>query len=140
MDYTEYNWSNEMILVVDDDSQTCTILEKVFEKTGVKTIIAYDGIDALEIIKTEASITLAIVDIRMPKLNGYELVEKAIKIRPDIIYIAYTADIFQLDRKKCAAIGFLTILSKPILPSILVETLDKVLIERKSSYKSIKEF
>jgi CheY-like chemotaxis protein len=140
VDYTEYNWSDEMILVADDDLQSCIILEKVFEKTGVKTKIAYDGIDALEIIKTDISITMAIVDIRMPKLNGYELVEKAIKIRPDIIYIAYTADIFQLDRKKCADIGFFTILPKPILPSILVETLDKVLIARKSRYRSIEEF
>jgi CheY-like chemotaxis protein len=134
VDLSEFNWKNEVILVADDDLHSSMILEKVFAKIGVQARFACNGLDALGIIKTDLSITLAIVDIRMPKLDGYELVEKAITIRPDIIYIAYTADVLWLNRKRCADIGFYTYILKPILPSVFVEILNEAFIARKRSY------
>jgi CheY-like chemotaxis protein len=133
VDIENYNFEDEKFLVADDDLQTCMILERVFQKTGVKTRIAKNGIEALKILKSDSSITLAIIDIRMPKLDGYQVVEQAIKFRPDIIYIAYTADVFRLDRDRCANIGFHSCLSKPLLPSMLVKALNEALLERKSS-------
>jgi CheY-like chemotaxis protein len=129
-----YIFNEEKFLVADDDSQTCMILERVFMKEGIKTRIAKNGLEALKILKSDYSITLAIIDIRMPKLDGYQVVENAIKFRPDIIYIAYTADVFRLDRERCAKIGFYSCLSKPLLPSMLVKALNEALLARKSSY------
>ena len=131
MDLENYNFNDEKFLVVDDDSQTCMILERVFLKAGVETRIAKNGIEALKILKSDGSITVAIIDIRMPNMDGYQVVEKAIKFRPNIIYIAYTADVFRLDRERCENIGFHSCLSKPLLPSMLVKALNEALLARK---------
>jgi CheY-like chemotaxis protein len=127
------SFHNETFLIADDDPQTCMLLERVLMKAGLKSKIANNGLEAFNIIKSDYSITVAIVDIRMPKLDGYELVKKAVKIRPDIIYIAYTADVIRVDKEKCREIGFYACLSKPLLPSILLQYIQQILLAKKSS-------
>jgi CheY-like chemotaxis protein len=133
MNAETFSLYNETILIADDDPQTCMILERVLMKAGLKSIIANNGLEAFNIIKSDYSITVAIVDIRMPKLDGYELVKKAVKIRPDIIYIAYTADVIRVDKEKCREIGFYACLSKPLLPSMLLQYIQQILLTKKSS-------
>jgi DNA-binding NtrC family response regulator len=135
MNYKDFNWVNEKFLIAEDDLSSCLLFEKILSKTGVKMRYARDGYEALEIIKSDYSITLAIIDIIIPKLSGHDLVESAFKIRPDIIYIACSADAIRLDTKRCSEIGFYTCMLKPILPDKLVKVLDEALTMKKQINK-----
>jgi two-component system, cell cycle response regulator DivK len=130
MQQETYNWSGEKILVADDDSYSYLLLARVLKKTGAKLIFAGDGEEALVKLKDDNKITVAILDIIMPKIDGAEVVRRIKKIRPDLICIAYTADVVRFDSQKCKECGFSACISKPVLPARFLRILDETLMLR----------
>ncbi|MBN1598969.1 MAG: response regulator [Bacteroidales bacterium] len=127
----EHNWKNEKILIADDDIYSYLLLEKVLKKTHAKVIYAANGKEALDFIDSDYSITVAILDIIMPKLSGLEVLEFGKKIRPDIIYIAYTADAIGQDKADCIAKGFFRCIVKPALPVKMLKIISDAVSIRK---------
>jgi DNA-binding NtrC family response regulator len=78
------------ILVVDDEYLIRWTLQKNLEKEGYEVILAETGEEALEKVREEAP-DLALVDIKLPGMDGYEVLEKALKIDQGIIPIMITA-------------------------------------------------
>ena len=81
------------ILVVDDDREIANAIDKILTMEGYKVIKAYDGLEALDIIRTK-DIQLILLDIMMPKLDG---LSTTLKIRekkniPIIILSAKSED------------------------------------------------
>jgi len=126
----DYNWSNEHFLVADDDFYSFLLIEKVLKGTGAKVDYAPNGAVALNEIVPNSLFTVVILDILMPKLTGFEVIEAAKIVRPDIIFIAYSADVISLNKVKCEKMGFHACITKPALPSRLLNTLDEVLVLR----------
>ena len=126
----KYNWTNEHFLVADDDFYSYLLLEKILRKTGAKVDYASNGADALNEIVPNSSYTVVILDILMPKLSGFEVIEAAKMIRPDIIFIAYSADVLNIEKAKCERLGFHACITKPALPSKLLNILEEVLVLR----------
>jgi PAS domain S-box-containing protein len=62
---------NELILVVDDDSATCTLVRRVLQTQGYKTIEAADGIQAVQAFQQYAP-SIILMDAQMPRMNGFE--------------------------------------------------------------------
>jgi CheY-like chemotaxis protein len=137
LDYKEFNWPDEKILIADDDIYTAILLEKIMKKVGVKVVLARDGEEALSKLTVDLEITVAILDILMPKLTGYEVVQKININRSDIIYIAFTADIVRLDRKKCCDLGFYACIPKPVFPMKILNTINDAILAREQSLRSI---
>jgi len=63
--------TNEKVLIVDDDESVRWVLKKALEKDGIETVLAQSGAEALERIKEE-DIAVALMDIRMPGMSGFE--------------------------------------------------------------------
>lgn len=63
------------ILIVDDEKEIVTLLRLYLETNGIEVMEAYDGEQAYEIIE-KGGIDLALVDVMMPKMNGFELIKK----------------------------------------------------------------
>lgn len=137
LNYNEFDWATEKILIADDDLYTAILLEKIMMKVGVKVVLARDGLEALNIISTDPDITVSILDILMPRLTGYEVIQKAKLIRPDIIYIAFTADIVRIDHKKCSELGFYTCIPKPVFPVKILNTINDAIMSREKTLKSL---
>ena len=78
------------ILIVDDEKTIRDSLKIVLEEEGFETSTAGDGVEALNIIKSK-TIDVVITDIKMPGMDGIELMEKGSKISPDIFFIVMTA-------------------------------------------------
>ncbi len=74
------------ILIVDDESSVRNSLKEIleFEKYEIET--AVDGEDALKTLKNE-EFDLVLCDIKMPKVDGMEVLEKAMQLYPDIKFI-----------------------------------------------------
>ena len=64
------------ILICDDEKEILEILELYLEKEGYDILKACDGIEALDAFNKEKNIDLAILDIMMPKLDGYKVVKE----------------------------------------------------------------
>lgn len=78
------------ILIADDEKAIRDSLKIILSDEGYDTITAEDGEEALSIIN-KGEIDIAISDIKMPKLEGIELLTQASKLSPDTFFIIMTA-------------------------------------------------
>lgn len=67
------------ILIVDDDINICDLVELYFEKEGYKVYKSHNGIDAITIFK-DKEVDLVVLDIMMPKMDGYEVLKEIRKV------------------------------------------------------------
>ncbi len=108
------------ILIVDDIEENLFLLEVVMEKIKINLIRANSGIEALE--KTQGvDLALAIIDVKMPIMNGFELAKKLNECRPDskvpIIFI--TAN-YGTDATEGYESGAVDYIQKPFNSKILL--------------------
>ncbi len=92
------------ILVAEDEKALAKVMKLKLEKSGYKVFNAYNGEEALEILKKE-SINLILLDLVMPKMDGFTFLEKARKLKkkPKIII---TSNLGQAqDVKKAKSLG-----------------------------------
>ncbi len=101
------------ILVAEDEVINVLYLKELMNTIGVKIIHAKDGFDAIEQCKKHPEIGLALMDIRMPKLNGYEATKRIKAIRPDLPVIAQTAFVQSENETKAKECGFDGYIGKP---------------------------
>ena len=119
----------KMILVVDDDVATIDILEKTLRSFGYKCRSANDGLKALELIGEE-TFSAAICDIRMPGMDGLEVIAEARKIAPDLPFIVITGFAREYVYDQVIEAGATDYIQKPIEPGELKIKLNRVLDER----------
>jgi CheY-like chemotaxis protein len=96
------------------------LLERIFSDSGINIIRAVNGIEAVEVCKSNPDIDLVLMDIKMPKMDGYEATRKIKEFRPALTIIAQTAYIYESDRDAALACGCSDFISKPIKREILL--------------------
>lgn len=89
------------ILFVDDEGQILRSLNRLFLDKNYNIFLANDGESALKIIDTE-KIDLLITDIKMPYMNGYELLKKVKEKYPNILRVAFSG--YTDNKKICKAL------------------------------------
>jgi two-component system, cell cycle response regulator DivK len=107
--------ANELILVVDDNEQNRRLTRKVLQFSGFRTLEAAGGVEGLS-LAVEHRPELILMDIRMPDMNGAEVLQK---LREDertaaIPVVALTSSTMKGDRERFLADGFDGYLEKPI--------------------------
>ena len=108
------------ILVVEDYIDNYILLQAQLRDYPYVLENAQNGQEALERIETD-SFDLLLIDIQMPVLNGFELLEILKKNNNKIPTIAQTAHAFDTDRIECINAGFNGYISKPINKESLLE-------------------
>lgn len=78
------------ILVVDDEKDTCLLLNQVLEREGYIVDSANSGVEALNILKKK-KINLVITDLNMPEMDGLTLIREARKLKTKAKFIMMTA-------------------------------------------------
>ena len=78
------------ILVAEDEAMLRIIAVEMLEDAGFAVFGAGDGIEALELLKANPQIALLVSDIKMPRMDGYALVEAGLAIRPDLKVLLMT--------------------------------------------------
>ncbi|KGJ48886.1 PhoP family transcriptional regulator [Clostridium sp. NCR] len=102
------------ILVVDDEKEIVELIELYFRSSNYKIFKAYDGIEAINIIDKN-DINLAIVDIMMPNLNGYSLIQN-IRTKLNIPIIVISAKVEGYDKILALDMGADDYVTKPFDP------------------------
>lgn len=72
---------SRVVLVVDDEPQVLQITASMLEENGCEVVTAGNGADALQKLSADERIEILITDINMPGMDGYELAEKATRMR-----------------------------------------------------------
>lgn len=101
------------ILIVDDDKNIRKLMRTVFETAGYCVHLAEDGKKALEIIDS-VKIDLAVVDIMMPNIDGYEFTETLRSANEELPVIMVSAKQQAEDRKKGFHAGIDDYMVKPV--------------------------
>jgi two-component system NtrC family response regulator len=78
------------ILIIDDEEHMCWALDRAMRQEGYQALVAYRGKQGLELIKEEAP-SLVILDLRMPDMDGLEVLKEAKAIHPKLPVIMLTA-------------------------------------------------
>lgn len=127
--------SGKRVLIVEDNELNMEIAVELLQMMGAKTACARNGVEAVECFADSAPGTynLILMDIQMPKMNGYEAAKKIRAMeRPDsqtIPIVAMTADAFVNDVQSVYAAGMNEHLSKPVSVERLKQTLIRFLSE-----------
>ena len=116
-----------MILIVDDESENRSTLRAVLEREGWKCLEAEGGTQALEFLRSHAEIQLLITDLKMPGLNGLELLTSARLIRPDVQRILVTAFGTIEDTVSAMKAGAFDVLTKPLKSKAIKECVRRLL-------------
>src|SRR3954466_11681525 len=76
--------SNVAVLVVDDVPQVRATAVRIMEDLGCAVFDAYNGHQALKLLRAHPEIQVLFTDVRMPGMSGPELAEAARRLRPDL--------------------------------------------------------
>jgi CheY-like chemotaxis protein len=119
------------VLVVDDDPDILTLFQLQLRRSGHDTTGASSGADALAIVDTQGDPDVAVLDISMPGMDGFELL-KALRARPTthnlpVIFLSARVQPEDIAAGKALGADYLT---KPFSPTDLLAAIDRAVTSR----------
>jgi tubulin-specific chaperone A len=115
--------SGKTVLLVDDDMRNVFALSSVLEERQMTVLIARDGMEGVKKANKHQEIDIVLMDIMMPRMDGYEAIQEIRKTRGKLPVIALTAKAMKGDRNKCIEAGANDYLAKPVDPDRLISML-----------------
>jgi len=112
------------VLLVDDEREFVQTLSERLLMRDMGSTVAYDGESALAMVKEEEP-EVMILDLKMPGIDGIEVLRRVKATRPDIEVIILTGHGSEADRKVCMELGAFAYLHKPVNIEQLSDTLKK---------------
>ncbi|MCD7737629.1 MAG: response regulator transcription factor [Lachnospiraceae bacterium] len=114
------------ILVVDDEIRMRKLVRDFLVKSGYRVVEAADGQEAVDTFFAEGDIALVILDVMMPKMDGYQVV-KEIRSYSQVPILMLTAKGEERDELKSFETGADEFISKPFSPRVLVARVEALL-------------
>lgn len=122
------------ILLAEDDSDFASVLKQYLELYDYEVTWAENGAEALAIFQTK-TFDICVFDVMMPKLDGFMLAEKIIKLNPEVPFVFLTARKLKEDKIIGLKLGADDYIIKPFEAEELVLRLNNIL--KRSQQKSI---
>ena len=113
---SDENLRGRKALLVDDDARNIFALSSVLERREMEVLSATTGREAIAILKADRDVSIVLMDIMMPEMDGYETMQ-AIRSDPSmqrLPIIALTAKAMKGDRERCLEVGASDYLAKPV--------------------------
>ena len=111
-------------LIVDDIPQNLVALEALLQREDIVFLKAHSGNEALELLLEHHEIALALLDVQMPEMNGFELAPLLRRSLPEIRLIAISGYGQPEDKLRSKAAGFYDHLVKPTRQDEVLSLLD----------------
>ena len=114
------------ILVVDDESRMRKLVKDFLGREGYQVLEAGDGMEAMEVFYDEKDIALIILDVMMPRMDGWQVCRE-VRQSSKVPIIMLTARSEERDELQGFALGVDEYISKPFSPKILVARVNAIL-------------
>ncbi len=112
------------VLLVDDEREFVQTLSERLLLRDMGSAVAYDGESALEMLREDEP-DVMILDLKMPGIDGMEVLKRVKATQPEIEVIILTGHGNETDRETCMSLGAFAYLQKPVDIDILSETMKK---------------
>lgn len=122
-----YQWDDKKVLVAEDVETNFLLVQAILKKTKVNITWVMNGLGVFEQLEKGLKPDLLLLDIRMPEMDGYEVMEKLKEQNIDLPVIALTAYAMREDEEKIRNHGFNAHVSKPIKSKLLLDTMAEYL-------------
>ena len=114
------------ILLVEDDYSSRVLLEKVLVYHGATVNAVGNGEQAIAYVLAGNKIDVVILDIRLPRIDGYSVFNTIKEFSPEVPVFAQTAYIYSNEAENVIALGFDEYFSKPIDISLLLQKISAI--------------
>lgn len=121
------NLEKKTILVVDDDDTSYYFFKEILDKTRARLLWVKDGLKAIKMCRNNLDIDLVLMDIQLPKMDGYEATKRIKQFRQDLPILAETAYALSSEKEKALKAGCDDYLSKPIDRELFMKKIKKLL-------------
>jgi two-component system, cell cycle response regulator DivK len=118
-----------LVLIVEDVESNYLYLNAVLSKLDVHIEWVKNGLEAVNFVNDNPEVSLIMMDLQMPEMNGYDATREIKKNHKSVTIIAQTAFAMSDDRTKALEAGCDDYLAKPIRSKDLLETVKKYLGE-----------
>jgi two-component system response regulator CpxR len=122
--YRKYDFDVPKLLLVDDEREFVHTLSERLQMREMNSAVTYDGESALDMVADDEP-EVMILDLKMPGIDGIEVLRKVKQTRPGIEVIILTGHGSEADRQTCMSLGAFAYLQKPVDIDVLTETLKK---------------
>ena len=118
----EATFKGKQALIVDDDVRNIYALSSVLEEAGMNVVFAENGKAGLDMLRSTPGISIVLMDVMMPEMDGYEAMRQIRKMPEfkNLPVLALTAKAMKGDREKCLAAGASDYVTKPVDPDQLL--------------------
>lgn len=123
------------ILIVEDGEENRDLFRYYLETAGADVSEAFDGVDGVDKALSQ-KFDLVLMDIQMPRLDGFEALARLRQCGYNVPVVALTAHAMKGERERCRQAGFLDHIGKPVTAKNLVDTLRTLLYRNDVSEKS----
>ena len=115
------------ILIAEDEENNYLLMVEQLSSLNINLIHACNGKEAVDICESGRDISLIMMDIKMPVMDGHTATMEIRKLLPDLPIIAITAFAYESDKEKAIESGCTDYLSKPVRKALLINTINKYL-------------
>jgi CheY-like chemotaxis protein len=123
--YRKHNFEvPSRVLLVDDEREFVQTLSERLQLRDMGSAVAYDGESALALVREDEP-EVMIIDLKMPGIDGMEILKQVKATRPEIEVIVLTGHGSEADRKRCMQLGAFAYMQKPVDIDELSATLKK---------------
>lgn len=123
-----YNWSDKKILIAEDEIMNYLYLEEALKITEATVIWCKNGQEAVDkVIKEKTKVDAVLMDVKMPKMNGYDATKQIKEFNANTPIIIQTAFAMPDERTKGFEVGCDEYLEKPIRQKTLLSVLNNFL-------------
>jgi two-component system response regulator CpxR len=112
------------VLLVDDEREFVQTLSERLQLRNMGSAVAYDGESALTMVNEDEP-EVMIIDLKMPGIDGMEILRQVKTTRPEIEVIVLTGHGSEKDRQQCMALGAFAYMQKPVDIDELSDSLKK---------------
>ena len=120
--YRKYDFEVPKVLLVDDERDFVHTLSERLQMRDMTSAVTYDGESALNLVDEDEP-EVMILDLKMPGIDGIEVLRTVKQTRPEIEVIILTGHGSDADRETCMQLGAFAYLQKPVDIDVLTDTL-----------------
>ncbi len=114
------------ILIAEDDETSAMYISILANSFGKEILKARTGVEAVDLCRKNPNIDLILMDIQMPRMNGYDATRQIRQFNKEVIIIAQTGFALTGDREKALAAGCNDYIEKPIKKELLISMVERL--------------